>query len=331
MTWRERLALWLMQMLWALLLLLGAEILLWRDPPSRRLDEWLLLLVGYYIVAVLVLDTAMRARVRDLWGVMLLAGVAAVLNVLFLNPLTTLSGDAGEILTRVNGALWLLSLEMFGVYVVLCRGKGVMVLPLWAGSIIVGFFWAVLVWWTPAFMPGAFRPVILEELFAYLMVPLVPLLIVYAALRQHTHRLTASRFLLGARDYALVILALLSFFIWNVLQGAYTQGLNVALVVLILVVCAVILWFRSDTQKPPLLTTLVPMQAPAWPWLIVAVLLLCGAAVLGMLLPLVELFGWNQYTLLQLGFTLVGAGWLPLVAAVLGLNAFSRQTQRTDY
>ena len=52
-----------------------------------------------------------------------------------------------------------------------------------------------------------------------------------------------------------------------------------------------------------------------------------GSTIVAYRLPLVELFGLNQFSLMTLGFAGVGLGWLPLIAMVLGVQALDRQAR----
>jgi hypothetical protein len=73
------------RLLLALLFALMSEVAVWRDPSARAALD-LLLIPAYLILATLVLDLAARYRVRDGFGVLLLAGIYALLNALSPNP-----------------------------------------------------------------------------------------------------------------------------------------------------------------------------------------------------------------------------------------------------
>lgn len=73
------------RLLLALLFALMSEVAVWRDPSARSALD-LLLIPAYPILAALVLDLAARYRVRDGFGVLLLAGIYALLNALAPNP-----------------------------------------------------------------------------------------------------------------------------------------------------------------------------------------------------------------------------------------------------
>ncbi|MFZ4816413.1 MAG: hypothetical protein ACOYL5_17895, partial [Phototrophicaceae bacterium] len=72
-------AVWLMRGLLAACWLFTAEALFWTNV-SRPLWIWLPLALGYVAAAGLILDAAVRFRVRDLFGGALLGGLFALVS-----------------------------------------------------------------------------------------------------------------------------------------------------------------------------------------------------------------------------------------------------------
>ena len=77
-------AIWFYRLLLAVLLLFGSEFLVWLNPFQRPLTDWLLLGVGYLALACLLLDLAVRFRLRNLYDVMVLAAIYGLLSSLLL-------------------------------------------------------------------------------------------------------------------------------------------------------------------------------------------------------------------------------------------------------
>ncbi|MBC8171837.1 MAG: hypothetical protein H7X77_09190, partial [Anaerolineae bacterium] len=118
----SRIAPWLIRLLLAVTLFFGSEILLWTNLSGRSASDWLLLSPGYLALSTLLLDFIVRYRVRDLPGLMTIAGLYGLLNALLLNPDTTLFDIPRTLVTRVTGAHTLLGLEMLILFLALTGG-----------------------------------------------------------------------------------------------------------------------------------------------------------------------------------------------------------------
>lgn len=321
----ERLSVWMVRGLLALLLLLAVEILFWNKPGSRSLYEWPLLIVGYMLLATVALDLLVRYRIRDIWGVMIVVGVLSALNGLFLNPQSALEDVPNTLLSRTLGGYWLISLEMVGLFLALLGGKSTLhkVLML-IGSVVIGFFWAVWVKWYPAFFLGAYRAATIQEMFQTLAWVVLPIIILWVLVRGRAQTSTPEHFQVPWLGYAVIGLLAMLLFIYHALQNHY-DGLGIALSLIIVGVLWAMLWFRADTQKTSLLATYLAEKSPSPLWLIASLALFVAVTIGGYVLALIEVLGFNQFTLLNLAFPLFGAGWIPLVAAVIGIHAMTRQ------
>lgn len=328
----ERVTPWLLRGLLALLLMLAVEVLFWNDPAGRSLVEWPILLVGYLILATIALDLLMRYRVRDVWGVMVVVGIVCALNGLFLNPQSALDEGAQSLLSRSLGAYWFISLEMLGLFLVLIGGHSwENRRPLLIGALAVGFFWAVWVKWYPAFFPGAFRAVTIYELFQTLALVAIPTLLLALFVRRRS-TITAERLRISWQGYAVAGLLAMLLLIYQTLQNRYLDAVGILLSLIVVGVLWTMLWFRAETQKPPLLALYLNADPVPLGWLLLTLVAFVGMAVLGYATDtLVNLLGFNQFTLLNLVFSLVGAIWIPLAAAVIGIRGITRQMQMRGY
>lgn len=327
---------WTIRLLLGFALLLGGEVLFWGNPAAHTLLDWLLLLMGYNLIAVVLLDILVRYRVRDLWGVMIVVGIYGLLNGLLLNPSDVMADIPRRLLSHSLGGYWFIGMESIGLFFILLNGLGAYKKRILLIAVVsVGFFWGVWVYWFPAFNLGAYTPVLIPEMFAYLAFGLTPIIALSLLLRLQISRLktdtiTAQDFKLTAQQAFPVAIGLLALFALHATQNRI-DGTGLFLTVLVLAAFWVVLWFRADTRKPPLLSAFFPMRPIGWPWLLLALAIFCGMAGLGVALPLVALFGFNQFTLLTTVFGLVGAVWIPLTAAVLGVRSFTRQMQAQQY
>ncbi|MDK3158990.1 hypothetical protein QPK87_20770 [Kamptonema cortianum] len=92
------------RLLLAALLVFGGEILLWQDPLSRSPLEWLMVAAGYTAIACLLLEIAARFRWREIYGLLALAGIYALLNAVLINPTLSFADFPRTLFTRVLGA-----------------------------------------------------------------------------------------------------------------------------------------------------------------------------------------------------------------------------------
>lgn len=99
-----------LRLLLAGLLAFFSEIVLWYGASTRSALEWLPLLIGYVALAAILLDFAARYRVRDIFGVMLLAGIYGLVYGLILNPEMALFDVPRTWITRVMGGHTLMGL-----------------------------------------------------------------------------------------------------------------------------------------------------------------------------------------------------------------------------
>jgi hypothetical protein len=74
----------------------------------------------------------------------------------------------------------------------------------------------------------------------------------------------------------------------------------------------------------------IPPSPLSWRWIALTVLIFAGATVLAYNLPLLDIAGYNQLSLMEFGFAAVGLVWLPSIAIVVGLRAYDRETRRLE-
>jgi hypothetical protein len=315
---------WTLRLLMALLLLFGSEILLWIDPPGRSLTDWSLLVVGYIALAALLLDLAARYRLRNVYDAMTLLVLYALYAGLLLNPETALVDFPRTFLTRVIGAHSLLGLEMFGLFLALTGGANTRTLRLLLGfSLWIGFYWgtwgqgvALLADW-----PG--DAVSLGTMFAVAGVVLAVGLILFIAALRQSASLTPPDLRLSPVAFTLALVVLAGLFVVRLTEDAVDPGM-VALTAALTVLGIGVLWFQRPTKGAVLLDAHIPPTSPPFVLLVAALGIFAGAAAFGYHLPLLDIAGYSQLSLMEFGFAGVGTLWLPTVAAVVSINGMDR-------
>ena len=319
-------AVWLMRGLLAACWLLTAEALFWTNV-SRPLWIWLPLALGYVAAAGLILDAAVRFRVRDLFGGALLGGLFALVSGAVLNPAYGLENLPVTLGTRVMGAHAVAG--MLGLWLFLRLLDG---LPSgrawWGGVIVVGVFWGVwaqgigalsgtdaplLPLWSVALVGGACGLLVIGLAWGIQRVPL--------------HDEDALR--LSPLEYGLCSAVLVAWIAWGLFSGDLPRN-GLSALILIASFALVVLWFQERPESVSVLVKRLPAQRinllVALGALLVMIVL---ATALYALLPQIPA-GERPTYLRGLGvlFGVFGLTWLPSVSLVLGVRAY-RQTMRT--
>jgi hypothetical protein len=312
-----------LRLLLAVVMGFGSEILLWPNPLERPPLDWLLLIVGGALLAVVTLDLLARYQVHDLFGVLVVAGVYGLLLGMVVNPQFALVDVPRTFLTRVLGMYSLMGAQMIGLFLALTSG-GRCYRGLLTGTVILGLSWGIWVRWFPVLneppAPAVSLPLML---LAGAVGAALVLLALWAA---RASAAPVHGLQLGRRDWLVVGGGLLVLLAYQVSQSRVP--LDWLLVAgLLLGGCWLILWFRLRERPFILLDAALPVR-PLPAGRLAGILVLFGAlAVTAYNIPLIEVEGINQQTLIALGFTAYGLAWLPTVALVLGARTYIHQIQ----
>ncbi|MBL8133127.1 MAG: hypothetical protein JNL42_14800 [Anaerolineae bacterium] len=318
-------AAWLLRGLLAALLGMTSEIVLWTAPDARPLFDWMVVSAAYLALSALLLDLAARYRLRDLYGLMALAGIYGLINAALLNPATAFVDFPRTFFTRAMGGHTLMGLLALALWLRLTDGR-----PLRrAGRVFTGALAVCLggVWgyWAhyapPVFAAGADTPLIAVVGWFALFVVLT--LALTAALRRSALSLPVESFRLSRAGGAFVLIALLPVLVARLTAGAL-DGVQSATVILFALFCAGIIWFQKRRKGATLLdarSTAVPLSALG---ALFALTLIAG--VIGYHLPR---GGSEADPLAVIGSLLTAYGlvWLPLVTFVLGAREFNKQAR----
>lgn len=321
---------WWLRLLLGILLALGAEVLLWSTPEQNTLFDWIITLVGHIALAAIILDLAVRFRLRNLYDVMTIIAIYGLLASLLLYPERTLVDLPRTLATRILGGYTLIGLEMFGLFLLLINGRNPRGRWLLIGySICVGFAWAIWVRWTPILIDWTPETVSLEQMMTYAGIFLALALIIWAIIRKHQPQLESDDLKLSIGEWLVLLLLLIGLLIMQAVNNALSAT-GLLLVAAVVVVCWIVVWFRRSEGGTILLDHYLPLKPLALPWIIGTLLLFLSIAAFIYHLPLVTIFGLNQLAVIEFAFAGVGFLWLPTIAAVLGTETFSRQLRMYD-
>jgi hypothetical protein len=317
---------WLLRLLLAGLLLFGSEVLLWTNLLERTPLDWLLAIVGYVALATLVLDLAVRYRVRDLYDAMALMAIYGLCAGLFVNPEVAQLEFPRTFVTRMLGGYTLLGLQMFGLFLVLTSGENLRYSRLLVGfSLWLGFYWGIWMRWAPPLV-GLFSEVDPEVMLISVSILAGQVLVLYCALRRMrtAAAVATSNLRLSPIAWGILLVVLLILFMVRTTQEAMkTDVLFASLIAL--VACMVVLWFRRTERGSILLDSHIPPDFLSWRWILTSAVAFVVMAMLGYNLPLFNIAGYNQFAIMEIGFMAVGFGWLPTIAIRIGVRALDRQ------
>lgn len=318
-------AVWLVRLLLAATLFLGSEVLLWTDPIAREVFDWLLLIPGYVVLGTILLDLLARFQLRDLFGLMTLAGLYSLLNALMLNPETTLFDLPRTLVTRVTGAHALLGLEMLILFLAL-TGGGAFIRALLPGAVVVGLAWGTWVRWSPLEAEVSYDFVPQTTMLAAAAGVISVILLLTLLTYQRGKQLTPQSILLNSQGWILVAVVIAALVFIRIAQG-FIDLESLFLPIALIGLCYAILWFRRGTKLTPIIQNHLPVRPLNIVWIVLATALLIGAGVFAYNLPLMGVGDFNQLTFVVYGFTLYGLAWLPTVSLILGSRAYIRQVQ----
>lgn len=313
-------ATWRLRLLLALMLLFGSEILLWTDPLGRMAAEWMPLIVGYIVLASLLLDLASRFRARNIFGMLALAGIYGLLSSLLLNPDSTLTDVPRTLFTRVLGAHTFAGLVMLALFLRLTTPAQMPLLTGAAAGGLVGLGWGTWARWSPTLLRADAPDTPFTGMIALALLVIVPMLALLLLRRENAPpdlRLQP----LGGLGVGVVLIALL---VVRALNNAVDM-LSFVLIVTLLGFCLVLLWFLKRKKGRTLLDG-IGMASPSLTKLLVFIASFAALALASYGLPRGQ-GAQDPVFLITVLLTAFGIAWLPGVSLALGAQAVARQVR----
>jgi len=323
----DQLSLWVVRLLLAGLLLLGNEILLWNNPQTHDPLEWGIRIIGYIVSATLLLDLAVRYRIRNVYDVMTLIVVHVMLVTMLIQPDVAFDAFPSKFIQRMLGAVGFVSIEVFGMFLLMTRAslkRGRILMIFYA--IAIGFYWGIWSRWAPFRDVNDIEPIAFNIMLAlFLIVGLIVLLLFWQMSRGHSvwqpEHLKLGQRELGAVGIVMVVLLFIRF-----AQGILSFG-GMSLAGVLLALAIGILYYRKPEKAQMLMDKHFPPQPIHWLWVVLAGGIVIVSAFVSYHLPFIELDFFNQLWILELAFLGIGGIWLPLIAVVFSTEAIDRQSR----
>lgn len=174
---RERLPIWGLRLILAVILLTFSELVMWQNPPARSLLDWPILLLLYLPLAAILMDLAVRFQANDPPSLLLVSGVyglgaAAIINHSSFSPgLETLFSENLIYNLVVRAMALQTGAGLYGLllFVVVMRGKQVEPLHI-VGAAAIGILWGVWVHWYPIRTAANWGLVPIETAHLYILI-----------------------------------------------------------------------------------------------------------------------------------------------------------------
>lgn len=323
MTLNRSLSIWPLRFLLAALLFFGSEILLWHDIQTYSFFAWLIRLIAYPLLASLLIDIAIRYRIRDVYDAMVLFAGYALIHSLIINPEFGWQHIPDTLLTQIIGAEALTALILWGIFLVFLRGDVRKYHFLLLGGVFwLAFYWGTWMRWTPE-LRQTFAALSLSKMLIVAAIAFAPTLLFYSLTNYTAKEHSASDYLLSPLEWGVAGILLLLLFLYQAVLGTITIAALLIATILIILAWA-ILWSRRDEIQISLMEKHLPLKTLNPLWIVLTIVLFAAVTFFAYSLPLVPLGQFNQLWLMEIGFFAVGTLWLPLVAVVIAMRGMDR-------
>jgi hypothetical protein len=313
-------AIWRLRLLLAALLLFGSEILLWTVPTGRNLLDWIPLVVGYVALAALLLELTLRFRVRNIFGLLALAGIFGLLNGLLLNPESTLTDMPRTLFTRVTGAHTLVGLLMLRLFLQMVTPQQSNPTASLITGGLVGIGWGTWARWSPTLLRTDAADTPLPTLLI-ISIDVVTVIGILLFLRGNDK---PDELRLRGIEWIGVLVVLAGLLL---ARGLSTQidTLSLTLIAALIALCLTLLWFQKREKGQTVLDGIGTIPPP-WKSLGATLVAFVVAGILSYGLPRGEGEQDPVFIITTL-FTAFGLTWLPGVALALGAQAVARMVR----
>ncbi|HML22326.1 MAG TPA: hypothetical protein PKD09_11805 [Aggregatilinea sp.] len=314
---RLRLPGWRARLIFAALLLVFSELIVWQTPTHFSVLEWAGIALVYVALAAAAFDLIERVHANDLFSLLLIAGLYGLANATLISHITTRDLPI-SLLVRPLAAQPLAFLGALAAFHLLLSGRPTG--PLHAGSALVaGLLWGIWVRWLPVVSDEPVPAVSVGTALAVTGIGLV-LVAAIALLVRPAAPISPRGWRLTLLEWLIVAAVLVIAMVIGVSEGEIErQGIGV--IGILVTFMGMILYVTLPVRRPSSwLATLTPRapNIPAWLLLVVPFLLA----------------GWAGFSLPGSGdssaqsdilfgvLTGIGLVWLPGVSIVVGVRSF---------
>ena len=309
---------WMARLLLAALLAFSLEVVLWPQTPGRAAADLALAMVSYMALAAALADGMLRLRVRDVNGLLALAGLAAFASGLLIHPQVALDNAPYTILTRMLGAPTLACLLALVSWLALLRGRltGGLLLAAALSGAVFGLYGR----WFPSVVDASTGETPLDALLVVAGVALALIALARAAMPRSIS--TADQLRLSRAGWIAVALVASGLLALRLAQGV-VDGLSLAIVAALFAFTALVSRLYGRKRDVTLLARALPVGR-ARPTLALAGVAFFALTLVTYALPRADS---DADPLGLLGSLLIafGVAWLPALSLVIGARALSRQ------
>lgn len=321
---RDQIPVWRARLVFAAVLLVFSEWIVWQSPLDFSMLEWLGWAAVYVALAAVMLDLLVRLRVGEVFSLLLLAGVYGLLNATLISHIATRDLPF-SLIVRPLAAQPLAFMGALAAYQMLTSGRATGPLDLGV-TLAIGVMWGVWVRWFPVVSDDPVPLAARGDALGALGIALVALMTLATVLPANQPRYRA-QWLLTPIEWALAGGVLLAALVIGVSNGA-VGGLGSVIVLSLIGFMLVVLVMTLPMRAPEsLLDTITPPRRPhLMAWLILVIGFLVAGAV-GYSLPGSGDSSTQSDVLFGL-LTGFGVVWPPAVSAVIGVRAFTQLSRQ---
>jgi len=196
-------------------------------------------------------------------------------------------------------------------------------------SLWEGAYWGIWGRWSPSLIDWTQDEIALTTMFLFAL-PLLSAALLLTRLAARAQTLTPPDLRLSPAGFGVLMIAALSLLLVRIAQEVYTDPTVIPVILAIMTGCGAVLWFRRPEKGDIIMDTYVPVRTPAWRWLGSAGIIFISSTVFFYSLPLLNILGYNQLSLMEFGFAAVGFLWFPIIAIIIGGRAVDRQMSRLN-
>ncbi len=319
---RERLPLWSVRLILGAVLLTFSEIVMWQNPPSYSILDWIERAVLYIALAAILIDVTVRFQANEIAGLALVGGLYGLLSSSIVSH-SAFAALPWSLLLRGMGLQTGAGLYGLLFFVLVMRGKQISVREIGVAAVI-GVLWGIWVKWYPVQAVVGWGAVPIETATLYLIGGFVItgalILLVgprFRVIREKDMQLLWWEWIIAGAPLFLALVV-------GMLDANVIPVLPLALMAVIGGFVIGALFLQRHGFEPSLLAQITFAAPNAQTYVILSVVFLVTGTV-GAILTTDA----NSPLGVIAYFVIIAAGslWLPAASALVGLRAYRRESK----